>query len=154
MFSFFLTFVDQRGIGNSWNERGGRSAWKFDRASPLDLSFIDPTSGRRLLLARFRIRSVCGCIVCDHINLHFESPRMALSLSLSPFVPSSFPSTHLAPSTVSLLFAPRDRFRRSVPIKAAAYCIQIGSRLSSFVVRPPCSLSLLLPLRRSLSLAH
>lgn len=151
MFSFFLTFVDQRGIGNSWNERGGRSAWKFDRASPLDLSFIDPTSGRRLLLARFRIRSVCGCIVCDHINLHFESPRMALSLSPSP---SSFPSTHLAPSTVSLLFAPRDRFRRSVPIKAAAYCIQIGSRLSSFVVRPPCSLSLLLPLRRSLSLAH
>lgn len=137
--SCFLTFVDQRGIGNSWKRGTGEgSAWKFDRASPLDLSFIDPTRGRRLFLARFRIRSVCGCIVCDHINLHFESPRMALSLSLSLHTPS-FPSIHLAPSTVSLLFAPRDRFRRSVPIKAAAYCIQIGSKLSSFVVHPPCS---------------
>lgn len=84
--SCFLTFVDQRGIGNSWKRGTGEgSAWKFDRASPLDLSFIDPTRGRRLFLARFRIRSVCGCIVCDHINLHFESPRMALSLPLSSY---------------------------------------------------------------------
>lgn len=78
-----------------------------------DLSFIDPT--RRRFAARFRMRSVCGCIVCDHINLHsnlrgwgrlFPSGSL-LSLSLSPFL---FPS---------LLFAPRAPFRRSVPIKAA-----------------------------------
>ena len=96
----------------------------------------------------------CAVASCVTTSICISNLRGWLSLSLSPFVPSSFPSTHLAPSTVSLLFAPRDRFRRSVPIKAAAYCIQIGSRLSSFVVRPPCSLSLLLPLRRSLSLAH
>lgn len=80
-----------------------------------DLSFIDPT--RRRFAARFRMRSVCGCIVCDHINLHSNlrgwgrlSPSgslLFLSLFLSPFL---FPS---------LLFAPRARFRRSVPIKAA-----------------------------------
>lgn len=106
-------------------------------------------------MARFRMRSVCGCIVCDHINLHFESPLRWLSLSLRT---PSFPSTDLAPSTVSLLFAPRDRFRRSVPIKAAAYCIQIGSRLfspfavfySSLLLRSAAVVTSL-PLARSLS---
>lgn len=80
----------------------------------------------------------CAVASCVTTSICISNLRGWLSLSLSLHTPS-FPSIHLAPSTVSLLFAPRDRFRRSVPIKAAAYCIQIGSKLSSFVVHPPCS---------------
>lgn len=49
-------------------------------------------------MARFRMRSVCGCIVCDHINLHFESPLRWLSLSLSPSLSVHLPS----PRSISL----------------------------------------------------
>ena len=58
------------------------SKGKFDRRfSSSIVSFIDPT--RRRFAARFRMRSVCGCIVCDHINLHSNLREWFLSLSLS-----------------------------------------------------------------------
>ena len=106
MFSFFLTFVDQRGIGNSWNERGGIGVeirpslpsrsfihWPHQRAQA-PLGAISYSIGVRLHRvwphqSAFRI-SADGSLSLSLPSYHLPSPRL---ISLPP--PSLF-CLHLA----------------------------------------------------------